>query len=450
MRFWRIAAAAGAACVVAAVVIVWSPRGAASAQALQPDTASAPEALVDKVVATVEDRAILKSDVDNELKRFLLQAQRASLPADEEKKVRQEILNGLVADALMSIQAEKENLKVEDKEVDAAVERTIDENRTSLGGDDALNAQLASEGLTLDGLRSIYRERLRNRMLIERLMYQKVTGDTKVTEREVLAYYKTHVSELPQRPPTVSIAHILIVPKPSEAVLAKALEKIAMVEGKVREGQDFAALAKEYSDCPSAKFGGSLGFINLDDLNNPAFEEAARKLTVGQVSPPVLTEFGYHLVKLEGVEGDKVNLRHILVRAEATPDDLQNAATLAERVRSEVVAGADFAAAAAKYSDDYGTKNSGGAIGEVPLENLPEQFTETIKGVPAGEVAPVIKEAKGFRIVKILSRNAGRPYTYDEAKNELRKVLEQQKMQERLGAYVEELKKNHFVEIKGE
>jgi parvulin-like peptidyl-prolyl isomerase len=70
--------------------------------------------------------------------------------------------------------------------------------------------------------------------------------------------------------------------------------------------------------------------------------------------------------------------------------------------------------------------------------------------VPAGEVAPVIKEAKGFRIVKILSRNAGRPYTYDEAKNELRKVLEQQKMQERLGAYIEELKKNHFVEIKGE
>jgi peptidyl-prolyl cis-trans isomerase SurA len=450
MRFWKLAAAACATGAAVAVMIAWPPRFIASAQALQPDTASASETLVDKVVATIEDRAIMKSDVDNELKRFLLQAQRASLPADEEKNVRGEILNGLIADALMSIQAEKEDIKVDDKEVDAAVERTIDDNRTSLGGDDAFNAQLASEGLTIEGLRSIYREKLKNRMLIERLMYQKVMGDTKVTEGEVVAYYKTHGSELPQRPPTVSIAHILIVPKPSEAVLTKALEKITMIEGKVKEGGDFAALAKEYSDCPSAKFGGSLGLMNLDDLNNPAFEEAARKLTAGEVSPPVLTDFGYHLIKLEGVEGDKVNLRHILVRAQATPDDLENAAKLAEGVRSELLAGADFAAAAAKYSDDYGTKNSGGMIGEVPLENLPELFKETIKGVPAGEVAPVIKEAKGFRVVKVLSWNAGRAYTYDEAKDELRKVLAQQRIQERLGAYVEELKKDYFVEIKGD
>jgi len=449
MRCWKTAAAACATCAAVAI-IAWAPRPGASSQGLIPDTAGASETFIDKVVATVEDRAIMRSDVDNEVKRFLLQTQRASLPADEEKSVRQEILNGLVADALMSIQAERDNIKVDDKEVDAAVERTIEENRTALGGDDGFNAQLAAENLTIDGLRAIYRDKIRNRMLIERLMYQKVTGDTKVTEPEVRDYYKTHLSELPQRPPTVSIAHILIVPKSSEAVLAKALEKITMVERKVREGGDFAALAKEYSDCPSAKFGGSLGLIKLDDLNNPSFEEAARKLTVGQVSPPVLTEFGYHLIKLEEVEGDKVSLRHILVRAEATSQDIENAAKLAERVRSEILAGADFAAEAAQYSDDGGTKNSGGVIGETPVENLPEQFSETIKGVAAGEVAPVMKDAKGFRVVKILSWNEGRPYAYDEAKDQLRRVLEQQKVQERLGAYVENLKKDYSVEIKGE
>jgi peptidyl-prolyl cis-trans isomerase SurA len=448
MLTWNSDARARALCAVAALIFGGASR--LGAAALQPDTANVSAPVVDKIVATVEDRAILKSDVDNELKRFLLQAQRASLAADEEKSVRAEILNGLVADALMAIEAEKQNIKVEDKEVDAAVERTIEENRTSLGGDEGFNAQLAAEGLTIDGLRAIYREKLRNRMLIERLMYQNVMGDVKVTEGEVLGYYKEHLSELPKRPETVSLAHILIMPKPSEAVLAKALEKITMVERKVRDGQDFASLAKEYSDCPSAKFGGSLGLMNLDDLNNPAFEDAARKLTIGQVSPPVLTEFGYHLIKLEGVEGGQVNLRHILVRAEATPHDLESALALAERVRSDILAGGDFAAAAITYSDDHGTKDSGGVLGEVPLENLPEQFRETIKAVAAGEVAPVMKEAKGFRVVKILSRNAERPYTYDEAKNELRKVLEQQKTQSRLGVYVEELKKNYAVDIKGD
>ena len=449
MRCWYKAAAAGALIAAAGVLLAASPGGGAPSPGAQPDTVGASGALVDRVIATVEDRAIMKSDVDNELKRFLMQAQRTSLTVEEETKVRQEILNGLVADALMAIEAEKQNIKIEDKEVDAAVERTIEDNRTSLGGDDAFTAQLAAEGLTIEGLRSIYRERLRNRMMIERLMYQKVMGDTKVTERDILDYYKAHISELPERPPTVSLAHILIVPKPSESVLAKAREKITAVEKMVREGQDFAALAKEQSDCPSAKFGGSLGLIKLDDLNNPAFAEAARKLTVGQVSPPVLTEFGYHLIKLDGVEGDKVNLRHILVRAEATPEDVQSAAQLAERVRGEIIAGADFSAAAAQYSDDYRTKQAGGALGEVPLENMPEQLAEVVKGVPAGDVAPVVKEAAGFRIVKVLSWNEGRPYTYDEAKGELRKILEQQRVQERLGAYVEELKKSYSVEMKG-
>ena len=83
-----------------------------------------PETVVDRIVATVEDRAILQSEVDNEIKR-LPSSRRSARPfrADEEKALRQEVLNSLVADALLAIQAERDNLKVEDKEVDAAVER---------------------------------------------------------------------------------------------------------------------------------------------------------------------------------------------------------------------------------------------------------------------------------------------------------------------------------------
>jgi peptidyl-prolyl cis-trans isomerase SurA len=448
MRHWKRFAAACAICAAAAgIASVPAPR--ASIPPGGPDTAAA-GVLVDRVVATVEDRAIMQSDVENELRRYLLQAQRTSVPADEEKAIRQEVLNSLVADALLAIQAEKEKISIEDKEVDAAVEKAIEDNKTALGGEDAFNRQLATEGLTLEALRSIYTEKIRTRMLIERFMYQKIMPDIHVTEAEVQAYYAEHLSELPQRPATVSIAHILIVPKPSDEVLAQALKKITIVEEKLKGGADFAELAKEYSDCPSAKFGGSLGTINLDDLNNPPFAEAARKLAVGQVSPPVLTEFGYHLIKIEGVEGDKVTLRHILARAEATPEDVANAAKLAERVRNEIVAGADFAKEAATYSSDFSTKNAGGVIGEVPLDNLPDEFKEAIKGVDAGGVAPVVKEPRGFRIVKVLSWNAARPYSFDEAKAELEKLLEQQKLQERLASYIEELKKSYSVVIKGD
>jgi peptidyl-prolyl cis-trans isomerase SurA len=446
MHHRKILAAVCAIC--AAAIAAHAPNGHAFAQTLGPDTTSA--GVVDRIVATVEDRAIFQSEVDNEIKNFLIQTQRASLPPDEEKTMRQEALNSLIATALLTIQAERDNLRVEDKELDAAVERWIEQKKTDIGGDDAFEKQLAAEGLTMDALRERYRENIRTLLLIDKIKYQKIMPDVQVTEAEVREYYKAHLSEFPQKEPTVTIAHILIVPKPSETVLAKALEKITMIEGKLAAGEDFAATAKTNSDCPSAKFGGNLGTLNLDELNNPPFAEAARAIAVGQVSRPVLTEFGYHIIKIEGVEGDQVTLRHILVRAEAAPEDVEAAATLAGRVREEIAGGADFAKAAAQYSGDYATKDKGGVFGAVEIKNLPEQFKEAIKGVPAGGLAPVMKEERGFRIVKVLGWNEAGTYSFDEAKNQVRRLLMEQKIMEKMNAYVEELKKSYPVAIKGE
>jgi peptidyl-prolyl cis-trans isomerase SurA len=451
MYLWKKLAFAGAAIAAAALIASASPPHA-FARTSAPDTAEATggTGVVDRVVATVEDRAIMQSDVDNAIKRYLVQAQRTSVPPDEEKKIHDMVLNNLIGDALLVLQAEKDNIKVEDKEVDAAVDKQIEDFKTQLGGDEAFKNQLEAEGLTLDALRAMYREPIRDRLLINGLIREKIGPDIHVTDTDVQEYYKAHLAELPQRPETVTLSHILIVPKPSDAVLAKAHDKITLVEGKLKAGGDFAELAKQYSDCPSAKFGGSLGTLKLEDLNNAPFEAAAKALDVGQVSPPVLTEFGYHIIKVEGVEGDEYTLRHILARAEATPDDVAAAQKLAEKVRGEIVGGADFAKEAAQYSGDFATKNVGGLIGEVPISNLPDDFKAALKDVPAGGIAPITKEARGFRVVKVMSWNPARAYSYDEAKSELTNYLENQKLEERLTAYIEDLKKNYSVVIKGE
>ena len=437
-------------CVVcAAAIVARAPDGRANAPAQSPDTTRA-GTVVDRIIATVEDHAIFQSDIDGEIKNFLIQAQRTSLPPDEEKSLREEALNSLIATALITIQADRDNIRIEDKELDAAVERWIEQKKTEIGGDDAFGRQLALEGLTVDGLRERYRENIRTLLLIDKIKYQRLMPDVQVTEPEVREYYKAHLAEFPQKEPTVSIAHILVVPEPSEAVLAKALEKITMIEGKLKAGEDFATTAKAYSDCPSAKFGGNLGTINLDELNNPPFADAARKVAVGQVSGPVLTEFGYHLIKIEKVEADQVTLRHILVRAQAGPEDVEAAEKLAARVREEIDGGADFAQEAARYSVDYGTKDKGGVFGEVAIKNLPDQFKEAIKGVPTGGLAPVMKDERGFRIVKVLGWNAAGTYSYDEVKNQVRRIITERKIMDKMNAYVEELKKSYTIAIKGE
>jgi len=457
MHHRKILAAACAIC--AAALVTHTPCAGAFAQALPPDSTGAgasaqgrvpdttsAKTYVDRIVATVEDRAIFQSEVDSEIRNFLMQAERTSLPPDEEKTLRQEALNSLIAMALLMIQADRDNIRVEDKDLEAAIDRWIEQKKTEIGGDEAFERQLAAEGLTMDALRDRYRDNIRTLLLREKIIYQKLLPDVKVTEAEVREYYKAHLSEFPQKEPSVSIAHILVVPKPSDAVLAKALEKITAIEAKLKAGSEFAATAKEYSDCPSAKFGGSLGTLNLDELGNPPFADAARTVAVGTVSGPVLTEFGYHLIKIEKIEGDQVTL----VRAEAAPEDVEAAAKLAERVRTEIAQGADFAQAAAQYSGDYGTKDKGGVFGAVEIKNLPDQFKEAIKGVPAGGLSPVMKEERGFRVVKVLSWNEAGTYTYDEAKDQVRRLLVEKKIMEKMGEYVEELKKNYDIAIKGE
>jgi peptidyl-prolyl cis-trans isomerase SurA len=435
------------ACVAAALLA--GPWSGARAQASATDSLKATPIVIDRVVATVEDRAVLQSEVEVMFKQYLLQNKQTELPPDQEKTLREEIVQALVADQLMLIQADKDGVKVEEKDVDAAVDRQIEQNKRDLGGDDAFEKQLAAEGLTLNQLRAIYRDKARSQLLIY-MLDQKITQGLEATDRDVQAYYKDHAAELPKRPATVTLAHILIAPQPADSVRDAALAKITALANELKAGEDFATVATRSSDCPSAKYGGNLGLLKLEDLNNPPFAEAARKLAVGEVSPPVLTEFGYHLIKLEGVEGDQVRLRHILVKIEPTAEDLKRAAELAEIVREEVVGGADFAKEAAKYSTDFASKDRGGLVGEVPVETLPPEIKDLIKGLPAGGIAPVMKDTRGFRVLKIVAWTPERTYALDEARDELRRIVIQQKRQEKLASYVGDLKKKYSVEIKGE
>lgn len=433
----------------AAAALLAGPWNGARAQVQSVDSLKARPVLIDRVVATVEDHAVLQSEVDVMFKQYLMQNKQTELPPDQEKTLREQILQALISDQLMLIQAEKDGIKVEEKDVDAAVDRQIEQNKRDLGGDEAFDTQLAAEGLTLDQLKSIYREKARSQLLIY-MLDQKITQGLEPTDRDVQAYYKDHAAELPKRPATVTLAHILIAPQPADTVQQAALAKITAIAKKLQAGEDFAAVASQYSDCPSAKYGGNLGLLKLEDLNNPPFEEAARKLAVGEVSPPVLTEFGYHIIKLEGVERDQVRLRHILVKIEPTPEDLKRGAELAEIVRGEILDGADFAKTAAKYSSDYASKDKGGLVGEVPVETLPAEIRDLIKGLQPGGIAPVMKDTRGFRILKVLAWTPERTYALDEARDELRRIVMQQKRQEKLASYVGELKKKYSVEIKGE
>ncbi|HMA77463.1 MAG TPA: peptidylprolyl isomerase [Candidatus Krumholzibacteriaceae bacterium] len=405
--------------------------------------------VIDRVIAIVEDKAVLQSEFEIEYKRLLLQiGDTENITAERKREIRKEVLEGLVADLLMAVHAERIGIEVEQESIDAQVQEAIERNKREIGGEEAFKRELKKNGITVQQLRMQWREKIKSRQLIQKLMYREVMGQINIKEEELREYYRENIQGTSMRPATVKLAQILILPEPSGKSKEIALEKIREIEKRLKNGEAFSGLAEKYSEGPSAKYGGNLGFLKLDELNNPDFVEAVRKLEVGEVSPPVLTDFGYHLIKLDEIDGEEKKIRHILVKLKESTGEKEEALKKAKEIRKRILDGKDFGKLASQFSDDKKTAEKGGVIGEIPLAKLPDFFKEAIKNVKPGELAPVVKDSKGFRIIKVLGREKERPYSFKEAEDDLRNLLRQEKMQKNYIDYVDTLKSKYYVDIK--
>jgi peptidyl-prolyl cis-trans isomerase SurA len=428
-------AAAAAVCLAAGVF-----PGAGAAQERE---------VIDRVIAVVEDNAVLQSEYEMELKRILMQMGGADAVGDSViNQVREEVLEGLVADMLMAVHAERTGVEVQESVVEEEVEKTIESNIEQMGGRDAFLEELRRYGLSEEQIRRQWEEKIRARHLMQQLAYSEIWEGIEVSEEELREYYREKKDQFPPRPPTVTLSQILICPEASGEGKNAALEKIRAIESELEAGAGFAELARKYSEGPSAGSGGDLGLVNLEDLNNTAFEEAVKSLSPGETSGPVLTSFGYHLIRLEGIENGEHHVRHILVRVKEDRGQFEEARERARKIVERAKSGEDFAELAREYSCDEESGERGGFLGEVPIARLPDNFRQAVKGVEAGGFAPLVKDERGIRIIRVLDFNSEGQYSFEEAREELQRILTQEKVQKKYSAYVENLKDKYYVEIK--
>jgi len=159
-----------------------------------------------------------------------------------------------------------------------------------------------------------------------------------VTEEEVRTYFDENQDLIPERQATILFENIRLGPEPSDAAKAAALAEADSVTGLLREGQEFAELARLLSDDPSAPDGGDLGWIRHNGDFLEEFEDMAFGIPPGAVSPPVETEYGYHLILVERVRGGERRVRHILFQPEITASDVEandaRVESFAERLRA--------------------------------------------------------------------------------------------------------------------
>ena len=256
----------------------------------------------DKVVATVNGTNIMESQVqsriDGEYKPILAKyaAQSPDLAAQQEKMLRQAIVNSLVVENLLNEEARKAKIEVTEAELKAEMTKRLAAMNPPYTLEQYQKIVEAQGG----NFEATQRGHLRE-LKYSRLFEAKFGGTIAVTEADAKKYYDDNIKEF-QVPEQVRASHILISTKPADPngdpnqAKVQAKGRAEELLKKAKEGADFAALAKENSSCPSAAQGGDLGLFPRGQMVKP-FEDAAFALKVGEISNLVETQFGYHIIK---------------------------------------------------------------------------------------------------------------------------------------------------------
>jgi len=363
--------------------------------------------VADKIIGAVGDKYILKSDIDNAIADYKRQAQGqegAIIPT-----VCQVLEGQLIRKALV-LQSEKDSLVVTDEEVENMIDTKIRRFIAEFGSKEALE-EIA--GKSIFQLKDDFRTPIKEQKLAQD-MQEKIVEKIKITPNEVRFFYnKIPVDSLPLYESEVSIAQIIIHPKANRDIEEYVISQLLGYRKQVEAGiNTFDQLVKLYSEDPGAKENLGQYNLNRNERNfDPAFMAGSFRLKDGQISAPIKSKFGYHLIQLISRSGDDAVVKHILRIPPITNDEINDTKHLLDSLKKEVLAGKlIFGEAVNKYSDDEGSKFSGGSItgndgsAYVNLDQLDKDMIMVVKNMKPGEISEpqVYVDERGRKTVRII------------------------------------------------
>ncbi len=352
--------------------------------------------VIDSICAIADEEIILESEVGYGISSVILE-KGIKRPTDEQLSViRSQVLNAYITQKILLARADEESLFVEDRQVDKELGRKFEQVVNQVGGEAKLEEYF---GRPIRQIKREMRKGVMEGLLID-LVRRKHLVAAQVRRQDVIAFYELHKAELPVQPERVQLSHILIEVKPSEEARRMAREKIMKAMYRLQEGVEFDSVAMEFSEDPSAEFGGKLGFTNRGDLVS-SFEEAAYSLEPGEVSTVVESPFGFHIIRVIERQGERISTQHILARLTANDDDWVNTNHFAADLFDSLKNGADFATLAVNHSIDNASKDKGGKLDLMPVEQLPDDFKTAIIGKSNGDFVEPFRTEFGIHILRI-------------------------------------------------
>jgi len=409
---------------------------------------------INKIVAVIGDNIILQSDIERDYANYILQGN------PENQEVKCYLVQQMLTQKLLTQQAVIDSVTVTDDEVTNEVDRRMRSFIQRAGGQERLEQFLNRSVIQYkDEIRPDVKEQL-----VAERMRSKITENVGVTPLEVKRYFESIPKDsLPYYNTEVEVGELIAYPKLTKDEKESFRDKAEALRLRIKGGEDFATLARLYSQDPgSAADGGDLGFFDRTVMTKD-FTAMAFKLKAGEMSPVFETEFGFHILQVVERRGEQVRARHILIKTEPTNASLNRTKTHIDSIYQHVVDKKyPFATAASLYSDNNDTKFNGGMLLNsenvqsrttfIPTDKLDPQVFLSIDTMKVGNYSkPEIFTSRdgkqGYRFLYLKSRTEPHQASFDKDFPKIKEIAFEDKLNRRVSEWFEKRRQSTYIKI---
>ncbi|MDF2446230.1 MAG: surA [Moraxellaceae bacterium] len=401
---------------------------------------------LDKVAVVVDDGVILRSEIDKRMADVKFQFEKRGSPLPPDEVVRKQVIEQLILESLQLGLATRAGIRIDDKELNAALEDIAKQNGLGLlAFQQKLDATPGSSYAEV-------REQVKTDLIITRLRNRRMQDRIRITDQDVQNFLRSPTGQA-ELAGEYRLGHILVA-LPEEASpkdIAAAEAKVKKAQEELAAGKDFGQVAATYSNAETALKGGDLGWRKAAQLPS-LFAAPAEKMQVNEVAGPFRTPGGLHLIKLLAKRGGDTmrvpqwQVQHILIKPTEilSPEDARQKL---DDIRAKLAKGDKFSDLARTYSDDPGSARQGGDLGWVNQGDMVPEFDATMRKTATGQVSDVFQSPYGWHILQVTGTRE-HDVSVQFRENAARQALYMRAYDDELADWMRELRNGAFVEIR--
>jgi len=398
---------------------------------------------VDSIIAVINDGIITNHELDVRIRDFKRQMSDSGVALPDETILRRQVLERMIVDEVQLQLARSQGIHIDDLGLNRVLESMARNNKTTL---DEMRNILQQQGVSYE----LFREQTRRDLMIRELQKRMVFERIQISDQEINQFIEQQGQNGSNE--KYHLAHILIATpeNASPEDIRTAFSQAEKALAHLQSGETFREVALNFSQGRQALEGGDLGWRSANELP-PLFIDAAKNLNKGEVSSPLRSASGFHIIQLIDKQNAKVvveqtHARHILLRSDMVTSDEQILKTL-QSIKQRLDKGEDFAALATEFSQDPGSKNNGGDLDWVSSGQFVPQFEKVMNSLKPGQISEPFRSPFGWHILQVLERRQ-QDNTAQQQRDSAEQSLRERKADEELQLWLRRIRDEAYVEYR--